>query len=256
MSAAAATELATARCHLLYQQAVFASREGAQLECEIKQLKEREVMRECTFQPKLLPQRRRVSPRVQPRNFETTVSRMRAANRRRTAQYEARRRVPAGENYERLRRLGPQPFSCYFRDRAWTARRGPPLYYVDVDVGRGRSGRIGVHQGDDLRAKAISFAKAFQLGRDAVVRLEEMLHEAYGERLQALDVEGHFEGAEADEEFRCGLTFDPHQTEDYNPSGRGSGSAVGRRKGVMGDSPDGSPASPGAVSDGSDEEGT
>lgn len=185
--------MAEARCHLLYRQALYASKESAQLESEIKRLREKEAMRECTFQPKLFAQRRAISPRApQPRNFEHAVARMRRANRQREVQQEARWHVPAGENYERLRRLGPQPFSCAYVDRV-VSQRGPPLYYVDVDVGRGRTGRIGVHQGDDLRAKARSFARIFQLGREAAVRLEEMLHEAYEERLRTVDAEGHFE---------------------------------------------------------------
>lgn len=171
------------RCHLLYQQAVFASKESAQLEEEIKFLKQREEMRECTFHPKLLPSRRGNSPRPQPRNFETAVARMRAAARRREEHREESRHVPCGENYERLRRLGAQPFACYFKERG-VARR-TPLVYVDVDVGRGRTGRIGLHEGDNLGELASNFAKAFQLDRETQVRLEGLLQKAYDTQLAA-----------------------------------------------------------------------
>mmetsp|Transcript_100100 Transcript_100100/g.321024 ORF Transcript_100100/g.321024 Transcript_100100/m.321024 type:complete len:539 (+) Transcript_100100:258-1874(+) len=210
----AESNTAAARCHLLYHQAIFASRESAQLEAEIRELREREAMRECTFQPKLLPQRRSISPRItpQPRNFERAVSRMRGAQRQKEALHEARWRIPAGENYERLRRMGQQPFSCAYQDRPW-ARRGPPLFFVDVDVGRGRSGRIGVHEGDDLQAKARSFARAFQLDQTAALRLEDMLHEAYEERLRTMDLEARFVAA----------------TEDY----AGGGGSFGDRRPAM-----------------------
>lgn len=177
-------QVATSRCHLLYHQAVFASRETAQLEEEIKLLKQREELRECTFRPKLLPPSRGVSPKPQPRNFDTAVARMRAANRRREEHQEEIQHIPAGENYERLRRLGAQPFACYYKDRS--VPRRPPLVYVDVNVSRGRTGRIGVHEGDNIRELARNFGKAFQLDRDMQLRLEGLLHQAYNEQVRLL----------------------------------------------------------------------
>mmetsp|Transcript_18799 Transcript_18799/g.33404 ORF Transcript_18799/g.33404 Transcript_18799/m.33404 type:complete len:533 (+) Transcript_18799:65-1663(+) len=176
---------ALSRCHLLYHQAIFAAREGAQLEEEIKALKKREEMRECTFRPKLLPPRRPASPKTQPRNFESTVARMREAHKRRLEKEQERERIPVGENYERLRRLGTQPFSCFFKDRGATRRQ--PLVYVDVNVGHGRTGRIGVYEGDNLRLLAKNFAKAFQLDRGAQHRLEELLQQAYDDQMQGED---------------------------------------------------------------------
>lgn len=165
------------RCHLLYHQAIFASRESAQLESEIKMLKQKEEMRECTFRPKLLPTRRNsISSAPQPRNFETAVARMRSANRQRVQRREEVEHVPCGENYERLRRLGARPFSCYFKDKAM---RQPALMYVDVNVGNGRTGRIRVREGDDLHALSRNFARTFQLDREMAKRLEEMLQQAY-----------------------------------------------------------------------------
>lgn len=172
------------RCHLLYHQAIFAAREGAQLEEEIKLLKEREEMRECTFRPKLLPARRptsQVSPRPLVRNFDATVARMKAAHKRQLARDKERLHIPCGENYERLRRLGNQPFSCASRDRRPFRRQ--PLLYVDVNVGHGRTGRIGVHEGDDLRVLAKNFARTFQLAAGALDRLENLLQEAYSDHV-------------------------------------------------------------------------
>ncbi|CAK0823880.1 unnamed protein product, partial [Prorocentrum cordatum] len=54
-----------------------------------------------------------------------TVARMRNASRRRAQLNEEKRRVPCGENYERLRRLRAQPPACSNVDRAST--RPPPL---------------------------------------------------------------------------------------------------------------------------------
>ncbi|CAE7356571.1 unnamed protein product [Symbiodinium natans] len=165
------------RCHLLYHQAIFAAREGAQLEDEIKQLKELEEMRECTFRPQLVASFRsfRPSPRPQVRNFDATVARMKNAHKQHQEKRERSSHIPSGENYERLRRLGMQPFSCAFE----RSGREKPLVYVDVKVGPGRTGRIGVHEGDDLAVLSRNFAKTFQLDKAAQERLEQLLHQAY-----------------------------------------------------------------------------
>eukprot|EP00933_Yihiella_yeosuensis_P026656 TRINITY_DN20716_c1_g1_i1.p1 TRINITY_DN20716_c1_g1~~TRINITY_DN20716_c1_g1_i1.p1 ORF type:complete len:538 (-),score=104.16 TRINITY_DN20716_c1_g1_i1:63-1676(-) len=203
---------AISRCHLLYQQAVFASREGAQLEEEIKALKAREELRECTFKPKVLPHRRPASPRAQPRNFDAAVSRMREAHRRRLQAQEERQRIPCGENYERLRRLGTQPFSCYFKDRA--TQRRQPLVYVDVNVGKGRSGRIGLHEGDNLRVLAKNFAKAFQLDQGNQQRLEQLLKQAYDEQVSAREFGEEVDGQVASGFEPLAVARGPRDAED------------------------------------------
>lgn len=177
------------RCHLLYHQAMFAAQENAQLGEEIRLLREREEMRECTFRPRLVSWRPPVRGGTPPRNFEATVARMRNASRRRAQLNEEKRRVPRGENYERLRRLRAQPPSCSNTDRG--SPRPPPLMYVDVNIGKGRTGRIGVHEGDDLGLLARNFARAFQLGAEAARRLEELLHQAAEEQAAAEAFEEH-----------------------------------------------------------------
>mmetsp|Transcript_101116 Transcript_101116/g.286609 ORF Transcript_101116/g.286609 Transcript_101116/m.286609 type:complete len:436 (-) Transcript_101116:119-1426(-) len=168
---------ALSRCEMLYHQAVYASHRNAQLEEETRLSKQEEEMRECTFTPNIHPARRRKEPKVQPRNFESAVARMRAAHRRHVQHREECEHIPHGENYERLRRL-------YLKDRS--CPRPPPLVYVDVDVGRGRVGRIEVHEDDNLHRAAQSFARSFRLSSEAAQKLEVMLHQAYEEQMQAL----------------------------------------------------------------------
>jgi len=146
-------------------------------------LREREEMRECTFRPKLLPSRRCAPPTPQPRSFDATVARMRAAHCRRVQRREERDHIPCGENYERLKRLGTQPFMSCVEEKLLA--RQPPLVYVDVDVGHGRTGRIGVREGDDLGALSRNFARAFQLPREAAIKLAEMLQQEYDSRVRS-----------------------------------------------------------------------
>lgn len=51
--------------------------------------------------------------------------------------------------------------------------------YIDVNVGEGRTGRIKVREGDDLQQLSRTFARTFQLDREAAMQLEEVLQEAY-----------------------------------------------------------------------------
>jgi len=170
------------RCDLLYHQAVFASRECANLEEEIKDLKRQEEMRECTFKPKLCG-RRPASPRPQPRNFEAAVDRMRSAHKKRIERQAEDERIPKGENYERLRRLGAQPFACASKTRSRDRRE--PLMYVDVTVRQGRTGRIALYEGDNLKKLCKNFAKVYQLAPEALQQLEGMLQKAYEDRPSA-----------------------------------------------------------------------
>jgi len=174
------------RCHLLYHQAVFASKESAQLEEEIKALRQREEMRECTFRPKLLASSRRSSstPAAQPRNFENAVARMRNAHQQRLRRQEEHEHIPCGENYERLRRLGTRPFSFYSKEKP-RAQDQAALMYIDVNVGNGRTGRIKVREGDNLRTLSRNFARTYQLDRDMTMQLECMLQEAYSAQSRA-----------------------------------------------------------------------
>eukprot|EP00434_Breviolum_minutum_P000500 symbB.v1.2.000434.t1/scaffold32.1/size405148/7 len=104
---------------------------------------------------------------------------MKLAHKQHQRKLKEQNRIPAGEKYEKLRRLGPQPFSCAFRQHR---SKPKPLVYVDVKVGHGRTGRVGVHHGDDFRVLSRNFAKTFQLDREAQRRLEGLLRQAYAWR--------------------------------------------------------------------------
>ena len=45
------------------------------------------------------------------------------------------------------------------------AKKRQLLLYVDVNVTPTKTGRIGIHVGDDIREVARNFCKAFQLGK-------------------------------------------------------------------------------------------
>ena len=55
-------------------------------------------------------------------------------------------RIPAGENYEKIRGLNIKPPNL--SDPSTNKRE--LLLYVDVDIAAGKKGRIGIYRGDDL----------------------------------------------------------------------------------------------------------
>eukprot|EP00927_Polykrikos_kofoidii_P032706 TRINITY_DN27782_c0_g5_i1.p1 TRINITY_DN27782_c0_g5~~TRINITY_DN27782_c0_g5_i1.p1 ORF type:complete len:581 (+),score=102.37 TRINITY_DN27782_c0_g5_i1:151-1743(+) len=175
-----APRTAASRCNLLYEQALLALRESAEYAETVRRLREEQEMLECTFSPRLCSRRRPSPAASQPKNYCETICRMRAANRRRLERREARERIPRGENYERLRRLGSKPFSFYFKGPVAVASRPvePPLLCVDVHIGEGIGGRICVHDGDDLHVLAHNFSREFCLVAELEARLEASLHEA------------------------------------------------------------------------------
>ena len=56
--------------------------------------------------------------------------------------------------------MPPQPFALHTDRRA---ERRHPLLYMDINLGHGKSGRIGLHGDDDPNALAANFARAYQL---------------------------------------------------------------------------------------------
>merc|ERR1712118_346914 len=84
---------------------------------------------------------------------------------------------PKGENYERLRRLGAKPFAFQSRSRD----RQEPLMYIDVTVRKGRTGRIALHEGDDLKKLCKNFAKVYQLSPESSQKLEDMLRKVHAD---------------------------------------------------------------------------
>eukprot|EP00929_Paragymnodinium_shiwhaense_P122416 TRINITY_DN9511_c0_g1_i3.p1 TRINITY_DN9511_c0_g1~~TRINITY_DN9511_c0_g1_i3.p1 ORF type:complete len:553 (+),score=99.89 TRINITY_DN9511_c0_g1_i3:167-1825(+) len=200
-----ADEMPISRCHLLYYQAAYTCRESALKAQEVRDLREEDELRECTCRPQLTSARRPPSPCLRtPRNFETAVARMRHGRQQRMDKEAARERIPRGENYQRLRKMAMQPFSCYYGADKQLASKRRVLLYVDVNMGHGRSGRIGVHDGDDLLMLARNFARTFQLTPGMEARLAEMLQQAYAERQRLLEAVGIDAWAAGAVEAGCG----------------------------------------------------
>merc|ERR1711871_651203 len=96
---------------------------------------------------------------------------------------EDREQVEAEERDAARRRAAlagktPQPFTLETEKRG---ERRHPLLYMDINLGPGRTGRIGLHGDDDPQALAANCARTYQLEAGMQAKLagliEKYLHE-------------------------------------------------------------------------------
>lgn len=55
--------------------------------------------------------------------------------------------------------------------------RNRPLLYLDINMGPGKMGRIGIHEGDEPRILALNFAQSYKLDTALTNRLEDLIRE-------------------------------------------------------------------------------
>ena len=84
---------------------------------------------------------------------------MRLAKKEKDDIEERSQKRARGEEFDRLRLAKMKPPS--FQE----TKKKQLLLYVDVNVTPTKTGRIGIHVGDDIREVARNFCKAFQLAK-------------------------------------------------------------------------------------------
>eukprot|EP00743_Colponemidia_sp_Colp-15_P005230 GILK01005627.1.p1 GENE.GILK01005627.1~~GILK01005627.1.p1 ORF type:complete len:709 (-),score=133.13 GILK01005627.1:161-2095(-) len=138
-------------------------------------LLDKEIDAHCTFKPDttITQKSRTRAPKHTPRGYNESVERLRVATKERQVMKEAKEKIPAGENYDKVKSAPIKPFSFLQEQRV--LKRPPPLLYVDVNLGPGRTGRIGIHEDDDPDVLAKNFAKAYQLDQQLQSRLTDLL---------------------------------------------------------------------------------
>lgn len=142
---------------------------------EVKRRKEEAELSECTFKPKIS----NLNPKTfeepsRPSNFEKEIGRMRYAYYEKMKRKQKIEKVPVGENYEYIKSLPINPPKCATN---YIIRTEEPFVFLDVNVGGGKSGRIGLKPDDDPYLKAREFAVAFQLNQEMETGLAALLCE-------------------------------------------------------------------------------
>ena len=178
----AARPMGEARFHHLHEDARRPQREERPLTFEERELAE------CTFKPALTAKYTPAALAHQPtpHGFEQAVERQRRPVEERAAAEAAE--AEAAKRRAANNALPPKRFELQTERRA---DRRQPLLYMDVNLGPGRTGRIGLHEGDEPEELAASFAKTYQLDATMQARLTALIEKYMAEMLaQATDGEG------------------------------------------------------------------
>ena len=133
---------------------------------------EEKELEHCTFKPtkfaNYAPRRLQTAPA--PPGYAHAVERLRRGNeeREQTEAYEEE----AARKRAALLAKPVKPFSFLTSERV---ERKTPLLYMDVNLGPGRTGRIGLHEGDDPAELASNFALTYGLDEAMTGRLQQLI---------------------------------------------------------------------------------
>eukprot|EP00908_Phaeocystis_cordata_P016484 Transcript_27744.p1 GENE.Transcript_27744~~Transcript_27744.p1 ORF type:complete len:816 (+),score=406.70 Transcript_27744:122-2569(+) len=149
-----------------------------------------EVAQQCTFKPQIFtksysPQKAAADADAKPLGYQQAVGRMRRAQEEREARELEEQSVAAARaaTTAAASRTDVKPFA-FQTDRR--QERKQPLLYMDVNLGPGKTGRIGLHQGDDAAMLAANFARAYQLDGSMRDRLQQLIEKYMAEVLPGL----------------------------------------------------------------------
>lgn len=144
----------------------------------LKKKEEIQELSHCTFEPRLNRNYEDSTARHQdfyegvPNGFKKAVERLHKGKQQKHALKTELEKVPRGENYEKNKSAGFNPPSQLERPKI---KRKEVLVYVDVSIGHGRTGRIGIHKGDNAKALAHYFARTYSLNANMQESLEKLL---------------------------------------------------------------------------------
>ena len=62
-----------------------------------------------------------------------------------------------------------------FRFKEWEAEKKVPVLFMDVNLGFGKNGRIGIHEGDSPPNLAANFGKTYNLDISRIGKLTELI---------------------------------------------------------------------------------
>eukprot|EP01012_Entosiphon_sulcatum_P021291 TRINITY_DN2607_c0_g1_i1.p1 TRINITY_DN2607_c0_g1~~TRINITY_DN2607_c0_g1_i1.p1 ORF type:complete len:763 (-),score=98.41 TRINITY_DN2607_c0_g1_i1:47-2335(-) len=154
---------------------------------------EREVQEFCTFKPKLgdsqktLELLRRAPARtdVGIAGFEEYMKRIRQAQKEKQEREKLEENLKMGrpafadakpwykDSTADAKQTTPRPFNFHLDKR----QRAKPLLYMDINLGPGRTGRLGIHQNDSPRTLARNFSSSYQLDEGLRRKLELLLRQ-------------------------------------------------------------------------------
>jgi len=165
--------------HLLLYEVAHQYREKLhQKAYALKKKEEIQELSHCTFEPRLNHEYEESSMRGQdfyegvPKGFKRVVERLNKGVHKNKTLQTALSKIPRGENYEKNKNAPFTPPTQLSRPKI---QRKEVLVYVDVSIGHGRTGRIGIHKGDSAKMLAQHFARTYSLNSNMRESLEKLL---------------------------------------------------------------------------------
>mmetsp|Transcript_2315 Transcript_2315/g.3354 ORF Transcript_2315/g.3354 Transcript_2315/m.3354 type:complete len:683 (+) Transcript_2315:56-2104(+) len=141
---------------------------------------EKEYHEHCSFQPEIKKSRQSyqhaINHHTKVRGFEASISRLRKGQQERQRQrnfYDTLRKEQDTKFDRRVSRTQVKEFNFQLKKR----KPVRPVLYMDVNLGPGRTGRIGIHQGDDPAILANNFATSYRLDPLLRDRLQQLITE-------------------------------------------------------------------------------
>uniref|UniRef100_A0A7S3CWP5 Uncharacterized protein n=1 Tax=Palpitomonas bilix TaxID=652834 RepID=A0A7S3CWP5_9EUKA len=192
-----------------------------------KTFEERE-MEKCTFKPEIFTKKKRPAsakpatssggggggggggadkpaanaPRA-PKGYKETIERMRRAKEMKEERKREEEKVFSSDRYAKMSKKPVKPFNLLTEGRSKT--RSTPLLYMDVNLGPGKTGRIGIHENDDPKVLARNFAVAYQLDESMRDVLEDLIKAQINDVREESGLLGEGEeGQEYDEGYEDG----------------------------------------------------
>lgn len=166
------------RHDVLYKTAKVHKEKLEVLKNDVKQKQYEREMENCTFEPALNHNYEHSSIRTKeffeglPLGFKKTIERMQTGEAKRKHKQNEKEAIPRGENYEKNREADFKPPEFLKRPKI---KRDEVLVYVDVNVAPGKTGRIGIHRGDDPKELALNFSRTYSLNATMRESLEKLL---------------------------------------------------------------------------------
>eukprot|EP00761_Pharyngomonas_kirbyi_P012813 gb/GECH01012840.1/.p1 GENE.gb/GECH01012840.1/~~gb/GECH01012840.1/.p1 ORF type:complete len:730 (+),score=182.83 gb/GECH01012840.1/:1-2190(+) len=149
---------------------------------------EEKQLEECTFKPKTSKHVRKSpsSPKQNqngqklPAGYSAAIKRLRNASKIRKEHesqkfYASLRSSENSEGSPGENQPNHQTFVKPFDFELEKRKRSKPLMYLDVNLGPGKTGRIGIHKGDDPAEVAKNFSISYRLDESTTQRLESMI---------------------------------------------------------------------------------
>lgn len=116
-------------------------------------------------------------------------------------------------------RTKPKPFEFELDRR----QRQRAMLYMDVNLGPGRMGRIGIHQGDDPEVVAMNFAKSYSLDDILTKRLEELVRENMIQNGIAIGKDGSSQSQDQEKSSARPLSRSNRRTPQQSPTNHTQG---------------------------------